>query len=541
MVPIESQEDVDEIVNATLTAIAQNATSTPTPEPPPTEVPPTATEVPPTATPEPTATPTLNIPEDDPASYLGEPDGEDDFESQGNWTLFDSQCFKSEITGGQYVMTAKGLPNVACWEVSWPLIDNFYLETLVNMPETCQPDDRFSVLFRAPDNNRGYLYRLSCDGEFSLTKWDGGETTVLVTDTPDDAILVGPGEQNRLGLGVYGSTYYLYANGVYLGQASDGSYLEPGKIGYFVRAASEQPFTVAYDYLRLWNLNDAYYPPGSTPPPDVTPIPPPESDVPTVTTITYVNVRSGPGTNYPIYFVAPPGASAEAVGISEDGGWYVINIPSYGTAWISAEYVVAQNTENLPVYTAPPVPPTVTPDPPSPEAAVGITTETMNVRSGPGSEYPTYGKISRDVVVGVVGQSQDGIWYAIALPLEVSPDGYGWVKAEYVLLSDPNANIPVLQPGDVPPSVPPQPPAEGVVTGTTTEVISVKTGPDSSFPSYGKVPQDTTFEVLGVSQDGGWYAVALPTDVAAPGYGWVNANYVVISNPSGIELPVINP
>jgi hypothetical protein len=87
------------------------------------------------------------------------------------------------------------------------------------------------MLFRAPDNNRGYLYRLSCAGEFSLTKWDGSETKVLIDDTANDAILVGPGGQNRLGLGVYGGTYYLYANGVYLGQASDGSYLEPGPGG----------------------------------------------------------------------------------------------------------------------------------------------------------------------------------------------------------------------------------------------------------------------------------------------------------------------
>ena len=163
----------------------------------------------------------------------------------------------------------------------------------------------------------------------------------------------------------------------------------------------------------------------------------------------------------------------------------------------------------------------------------------MNVRSGPGSEYPTYGKISRDVLVGVVGVSQDGEWYAIALPLDFSPEGYGWVKAQYVLLDDPNANIPVLKPGDVPPSVPPEPPDQGAVTGTTTDVISVRTGPDKSFPSYGKAPLGTTFAVLGKSKDGGWYAVGLPTDVAAPGYGWVNANYLVISNPSAVQLPVV--
>ena len=539
--PTEPTENVDEIVNATLTAIAGSATSTPTPMPVPTEVPPEPTEAPPTATMEPSATPTFEISESDPVSYLGEPDGEDNFDTSNNWSVFDSQCFQSEITGTQYIITAKGLPNVACWEVSWPLLDNFYQETLVNMPETCQPQDRFGVLFRAPDNNRGYLYRISCAGEFSLTKWDGTETKVLIDDTASDAILVGPGEQNRLGLGVYGSTYYLYANGVYLGQASDSSYLEPGKIGYFIRAASEQPFSVAYDYLKLWNLNDALYPPGSTPPPNVTPIPPPDSGVPMVTANTYVNVRSGPGTNYPIYGVAEPGASAEAVGISQDGSWYAVSIPSIGTAWVSAEYVTPQNTEGLPVYDTPPVPPAVTPDPPQSGAAVGITTETMNVRSGPGSEYPTYGKISRDVAVGVVGVSQDSAWYAIALPKDVAPEGYGWVKSEYVLLSDPNAQIPVLEPGDVPPAVTPVPPDQADVLGTTTDVINIFTGPGKDFPSYGQAPLGTVFEVLGISQDGGWYAVGLPADVAAPGYGWANANYILLSNPSAVQLPIINP
>ena len=362
---------------------------------------------------------------------------------------------------------------------------------------------------------------------------------VLVNDTASEAILTGPGQKNRLGLGVYGSTYYLYVNGVYLGQTEDSSYLEAGKIGYFIRAASEQPFTVAYDYLKLWNLSDAYYPPGSTPPPDVTPIPPPESGVPMVTTTTHVNIRSGPGTHYPIYFVAPPGSSAEAVGISQDGLWYVVNIPNQGTAWVSAQYVTAQNTEGLPVYQAPPVPPTVTPAPPKPEAAVGITKETMNVRSGPGSEYPTYGKISRDVVVGVVGVSQDGSWYAILLPVDVAPDGFGWLKSDYVVLSGTTVQIPVVPGGEVPPAVTPSPPEQGAITGTTTEVVSVRTGPDKSFPTYGKAPLGTTFEVLGKSKDGGWYAVGLPTDVAAPGYGWINANYLVLSNPSAVQLPVL--
>ncbi|MCK4727058.1 MAG: hypothetical protein KAT29_14700, partial [Anaerolineales bacterium] len=139
--------------------LAACASSTqPPPEAAPTDVPPTTapTEVEPT--------PTLAPIPGDPAELLGEPTGVDTFDSAANWTLFDNQCFKSEITDGKYVMTAKGLEGIVCWEVSWPQIKDFYNEITIDMPEQCQPDDRFGLLFRAPDNNRGYLYGLTCDG-----------------------------------------------------------------------------------------------------------------------------------------------------------------------------------------------------------------------------------------------------------------------------------------------------------------------------------------------------------------------------------------
>jgi heat shock protein HslJ len=96
----------------------------------------------------PVATPAPVV-EGDPASILGPPDGVENFDNANNWTNFTSQCFNSEITGGQFVMTANGVPQFSCWEVSWPQLQNFYLETTQLMPTTCQPDDRFGFLFRA--------------------------------------------------------------------------------------------------------------------------------------------------------------------------------------------------------------------------------------------------------------------------------------------------------------------------------------------------------------------------------------------------------
>jgi uncharacterized protein YraI len=98
--------------------------------------------------------------------------------------------------------------------------------------------------------------------------------------------------------------------------------------------------------------------------------PPPAEGAPTATATNYLNVRSGPGTYYPVLFVAAPGATGEISSKSEDGGWWQVKVsteysPS-GLAWVSAAYVVTQNTENIPVVGAPPAPPT---PPDQPEGA----------------------------------------------------------------------------------------------------------------------------------------------------------------------------
>ena len=171
----------------------------------------------------------------DPAVALGKPTGQDTFDSANNWTLFDSQCFKSEIKNGQYVMTAKGSKDYSCWEVTWPLLQNYYMEVQATTPQSCNANDAYGVLFRAPDNYRGYLYGLTCDGRYYLNLFDGSTTTELIAPTKNAAILIGAGKVNRMGVVAYGAQYQLYANGYYLNQAIDSTYTNPGKIGFFVR------------------------------------------------------------------------------------------------------------------------------------------------------------------------------------------------------------------------------------------------------------------------------------------------------------------
>ena len=111
------------------------------------------------------------------------------------------------------------------------------MEVQATTPQSCIANDAYGVLFRAPDNNGGYLYGLTCDGRFYLNLFDGSTTTQLIAPTKNAAILVGAGKVNRMGVVAYGAQYQLYVNGYYLNQAIDLTYTDPGKIGFFVRAS----------------------------------------------------------------------------------------------------------------------------------------------------------------------------------------------------------------------------------------------------------------------------------------------------------------
>jgi PKD repeat protein len=91
----------------------------------------------------------------------------------------------------------------------------------------------------------------------------------------------------------------------------------------------------------------------------------PQPGEPMVTATTDVNIRSGPGTVYPILGLLRAGQTAEVTGISADAGWWQIKFTGvadeYG--WLSARYVTAQNTSNVPVVQAPPLPAPPTPTP----------------------------------------------------------------------------------------------------------------------------------------------------------------------------------
>ncbi len=495
------------------------------------------------AGPSPVATTPPTI-EGDPALVLGTPSGVENFDNTNNWTTFDSECFSSEITGGQFVMTAKGMPQSSCWEVSWPQLDNFYIETSQIMPQTCDPQDRFGLLFRAPDTNRGYLYGFSCAGDYSLTVWDGQTTTTLVQPTQSAAILNTPGAMNRMGLLAFGEDISLYVNGVYLETLQDYTFLDAGKIGYFVRAATENPFTVSYDQLRVWVLEDEFYPPTVEQPLPEVDLPQPPSNVPTGEARVNVNVRTGPSMLFPVLGTAQQGDTGEVLGISPDGFWYAVsvstNVVGTGIAWVSAQFVnlTHPTSQPLPVVTPPLLPTTVNFPPPASTAPQVVMREPATVRSGPTLEFPVMGVAPNGARAEVIGESEDREWWAIRVPTSLSSDGSAWVPKVFTSANS-ISGVPVLRTPNLPRNINPAAPASGAPSLITIEPLNVRTGPGNEYSSLGAVARGTALAVVGVSPDREHFVVNIPTTIDPSGQGWVATRFVRAVNVSNV--PVVQP
>jgi heat shock protein HslJ/uncharacterized protein YraI len=117
------------------------------------------------------------------------------------------------------------------------------------------------------------------------------------------------------------------------------------------------------------------------------PAPEPKTPTGTVTGANVLNIRSGPGTNFPVIGAARQGDTGTIVGRSQDGRWWVVDAPSLpgGVGWVSADFVYATDAENVPVIASPPPPPP-TPTRVPPPTAVPATATPVPPTAMPGAQ-----------------------------------------------------------------------------------------------------------------------------------------------------------
>jgi len=90
--------------------------------------------------------------------------------------------------------------------------------------------------------------------------------------------------------------------------------------------------------------------------------------------------------------------------------------------------------------------PSITPEPPTPtmpvEPVEGQTTSQLNVRSAPSAESDLLGTLPIFTKVQIIGKDPTSTWWLILYP--ESPNGTGWLTAQYVLVTSGAETVPVF-------------------------------------------------------------------------------------------------
>ena len=224
-------------------------------------------------------------------------------------------------------------------------------------------------------------------------------------------------------------------------------------------------------------------------------------------TTEYVNFRSGPGTNYNSKGIIALGTTVTVTDTS-NAQWYAVRLSNGSTGYIFAEYISFTGS-NTPSATAAP---TQAPSNGSEQSAK--TTEYVNFRSGPGTNYSSKGVIALGTTVTVTDRSNSE-WYAVRL----ANGSTGYIFAQYLKLNSSSSAAAT--------PAPTQAPSGSEQSAKTTEYVNFRSGPGTNYSSKGVIASGTTVTVTDRSNSQ-WYAVRL----ANGSTGYIFAQYLKVTGTS---------
>ena len=213
----------------------------------------------------------------------------------------------------------------------------------------------------------------------------------------------------------------------------------------------------------------------------------------TGTTTAYVNLRTGPGTDYTILETVPLGAQ---ISILDTGnpGWYRVTAPSGNSGYMCSDYILASGGDagtSTVLFTA-------------------RTTAFVNLRAGPGTGYGIYLTVPLGDTVSVLDTANAG-WYRVQYGSYT-----GYMSADY--LQTQSAAAPTPAPPDMSAS------ADPIGTARTTAVLNIRTGPSTGYRSLGLLDNGETVTVL-ENCGNGWYAVRTSSNT----FGYCSGDYLRVT------------
>ncbi|HEY8342866.1 MAG TPA: SH3 domain-containing protein [Calditerricola sp.] len=162
-------------------------------------------------------------------------------------------------------------------------------------------------------------------------------------------------------------------------------------------------------------------------------------------TASVLNVRSGPGTNYAI--ISQVKRNTRLTVQKKQGGWLQVRLPNGRTGWVSAQYV-------RPVHPTAPSQGSAKQPPAGGTSATAktatVTASSLNVRSGPGTQYAVIRSIPKGTRVTVLEQL--GSWWRVQ-----AGNLIGWVASAYLRVETSTSILPAPSPPPAPATPKPQP------------------------------------------------------------------------------------
>lgn len=206
-----------------------------------------------------TTGPTATLSPTDIRTLLGAATDTDPMDNANKWFWPGGMDDFTSVSWSNGIMSLTGLKNVAGWRLPQTQNSaNMYTEMTVKNGE-CSGLDSYGFIVRVPvanPPNQGYLFEVSCDGQYRFWKWDGkvgekGTATTLVAWKANDSITKGSNAINRLGVWANGSNFKLYVNGVLLEEVTNSSF-SSGFFGIFINPRQTSKFTIQVDEVSYW-------------------------------------------------------------------------------------------------------------------------------------------------------------------------------------------------------------------------------------------------------------------------------------------------
>ncbi len=227
-----------------------------------------------------------------------------------------------------------------------------------------------------------------------------------------------------------------------------------------------------------------------------------------------LSIREGPDGGEDVVGTLKQGEVLEVLDTTADEEWLQVKREDGTTGWIFHTHLIEVEP--------PPPPP---PPPPPGEKWYRVTTTTLNVRSGPGTNYDDIGDLHRDEVVKALDYAVNNTWIKILR----SSDGLtGWSSADYLQET-------------------PAPPDDGGGPGNgeeewyrvTATALNVRQGPSTSETIVGSLQFNSVVRALEKNDDGSWIKIYHESDGLT---GWCSAAYLEQTDPpDGGEPPPPGP